>query len=234
MAVIREAHQAFLLDYLNAQVSQSKNTPFYKRWLGFEGHLNKVVGDFNYLLLFKAMVDVRSEDTMDVDIKTSIVTLLEEYKQYSWFVSTSKRNAANGLIQEINTKTTTDEIVNVLSTGIISVMKNDCELNQHSFWRKIKPVNSSGDSRLQNTLGRALRLASVITSKSINPKLIKDITEVRNKSDPANAKVTTKILESALEHNCVQNPVPGMEGRVQNPSDDPSLPSAQGPNSCKP
>ena len=214
-AVIKEAHQAFLSDYLDAQVSQSKNTPFYKRWLGFEGHLNKVVGDFNYLLLFKAMVDFCGEDIKDDDIKikASIVTLLEEYKQYSWFVSTSKRNSATALIEAIKGKNNIDDIVGLLSTTIIDVMKKDREINTNSFWRKIKPVNASGDSRLQNTLDRALRLASVMTSKSIKTELVKDITEVSKGSDPANAKVTTKSLESVLEHNRLQEPVPGMKGR---------------------
>lgn len=219
-AVIKDAHQAFLSDYLDAQVSQSKNTPFYKRWLGFEGHLNKVVGDSNYLLLFKAMVDVRGEDTMNVDINASIVTLLEEYTQYSWFVSTSKRNAANALIEQIKKAKTIDQIVDLLSTGIIDVMKKDREINQNSFWRKIKPVNASGDSRLQNTLDRALRLTSVMTSKSIKTELIQQITDERKTTDPANAKVATKSLESALEHNRLNKPVGGMKGRVQHTSDD--------------
>lgn len=219
-AVIKEAHQAFLSDYLSAQVSQSKNAPFYKRWLGFEGHLNKVVGDSNYLLLFKAMVDVRGDDTMNVDIKASIVTLLEEYTQYSWFVSTEKRNAANALIEQIKAAETIDQIVDVLSVGIIDVMKKDREINQNSFWRKIIPVNASGDSRLQNTLDRALRLASVMTSKSIKAELIQQITDECKTSDPANAKVATKSLESVLKHNRLNQSVGGMKGRTQHKKSD--------------
>lgn len=214
-AVIKEAHQAFLSDYLNAQVSQSKNTPFYKRWLGFEGHLNKVVGDSNYLLLFKAMVDVRLDDTMDVDINASIVTLLEEYTQYSWFVSASKRDAANTLIEQIKTAKTIDQIVDLLSMGIIDVMKKDCDLNRNSFWRNIKPANALGDSRLQNTLNNALRLASIMKSKSIETALIQEITKARDTSDPANAKVATKSLESMSKHNRLNEPSGGMKvGRI--------------------
>lgn len=98
-------------------------------------------------------------------------------------------------------------------------MKTDREINQSSFWQKIKPVNASGDSRLQNTLDRALRLASVMTSKSIKPELIQKITHECSNSDPANAKVT-KSLESALKHNRLNQPVGGMKGRVQHTSDD--------------
>jgi hypothetical protein len=166
------------------------------------------------------MVDVRGEDTMNVDIKASIVTLLKEYTQYSWFVSTSKRNAANALIEQIQTAETIDKIVDSLSTGIIDVMRKDCEINQNSFWRKIKLVNASGNSRLQNTLDRALKLASVMTSKSIKTELIQQITHEHKKFDPANAKVATKILASALEHNRLNKSVGGMKGRIQHKSDD--------------
>ena len=213
-SVIRDAHQAFLTTYLGTQVSQSKSTPFYKRWLGFEGHLNKIVNDSNYLLLFKAMVDVRGEKPIEIDIKESIVRLLEEYTQYSWFVSTSKRTAAENLITQIKRKNTTfDHIVGLLSTEMVNVMKSDQNINENSFWRKIKPVNASGDSRLQDTLGRALKLTPLMGFSEIKDGLIQQIA-------PANAnQVTAKRLKSMLEHNRLKKSVDGMEGRneVTNP-----------------
>ena len=221
-AVIKEAHQEFLFEYLNAQVAESRNTPFYKRWLGFEGHLNKVVGDSNYLLLFKAMVNVGGEDTMNIDIRSSVVTMLEEYIQYSWFISATKRATAIALINKIKTADTIDDIVDSLSNGIIEVMRKDFEINQHSFWRTIKPVNVYGDSRLQNTLDRSLRLASTIAAKNIDDKLIVEISEIcqGNDNDTGNAKVALKSRESAEKHNLLNKSVGGMKGRKHKADDD--------------
>jgi hypothetical protein len=54
-----------------------------------------------------------------------------------------------------------------------------------------------------------------MTSKSIATDLIENIAKEHETSDPANAKVTTKSLESALQHNCLSNPpVDGMTGRI--------------------
>ena len=231
--VIKEAHQEFLSDYLNTQVSQSKNVPFYKRWLGFEGHLNNVVGDSNYLLLFKAMVDVQGDDTMNIDIKASIVTLLEEYTEYSWFISRVKRNAANALIKQIKTAETIDQMVGLLSMGMIDVMKGDRETNQNSFWRKIKPVNVLGDSRLQNTLDRALRLATVMTSKNIDEQLIQQFDHESKHADAANAKVAKKNIESALQHNRLNQSVGGMKGRQHKLDDSEDNLSQNSPSSKK-
>lgn len=215
LSVIKEAHQEFLSWYLKDQVLKSNHTPFYKRWLGFEGHLNKVVGDSNYLLLFKAMMDVHDGKTAVVEIKTSIITLLEEYTQYSWFVSPSKRNAANSLITQINGAQDIDEMVSILSKEAIAVLKTDCDINRNSFWRKIKPVNVSGESRLQDTLDRALKLASVMHSKSIQDSHIDGIKNATSTTDKANAKVAKKSIESTLQHNSLYKPIEGMKGRLQ-------------------
>lgn len=112
-------------------------------------------------------------------------------------------------------------------------MKTDREINQNSFWRKIKPVNVLGDSRLQNTLDRALRLAAVMTSKNIDEQLIQQFDHQSKHADAANANVAKKSIESALQHNRFNQLVGGMKRRQHKLDDSEDNLSQRTPSSKK-
>ena len=179
-ADIKAAHQEFLTEYLTEQTNISKNRLFLTRWLGFEGHLNKIVRNENYLLMFKALTEVRGEkisaDEMTAVIKSSIVTLLNEYLQNSWFINTKKREAAKKLITAVYDAPDLASIFRVIQKAKLDIGNEDIAVNGNSFWRKIKPLHASGRSRLQTTLDKALALSSSLTHRHVDPNFVKDLT----------------------------------------------------------
>lgn len=238
MAVIKEAHKEFLSDYLKRQVKLSSQVSFFKRWLGFEGQLNKITANQNYLLLFKAIVNIPENDIALDAIKASVVTLIQEYLKHSWFVSKPKKQAALRLIEDIQHTHTIPDLIVQLSKSKIDMIQDDQQRNKHGFWRKIKPVNYSGNSRYQNTLDRALSLIDSVAENKSYDKLLDDLSDEYKKTvkkperislfsekksvdiakkqmesveykDKSNAKVIEKSIDSALKRN------PGGSGKAK-------------------
>jgi hypothetical protein len=240
---IRAAHEAFLSDFLIEQANVSKNRGFLKRWLGFQGHLNKIVSNENYLLIFKAMSNVRGEKISAQDmastIKLSITTLLNEYLQNSWFISSDKRQVAKNIIQKVEKGTELGEIVKAIQKIKLTLGERDITVNKDSFWRRhIKPVHAKGYSRLQSTLDRALALTASLTHEKVDATFVGDLTgqlktlvtnpEMQSLAsldtfkvavglfqyhDKSNAAVVTKSIETVLKLNARFEDPAGMVGR---------------------
>ena len=81
------------------------------------------------------------------------------------------------LINQVQGCNNLSELVDHLSKRKIDMIQADIKTNQHSFWRRIKPVHWIGHSRFQTTLDRALSLSASLTPKKTDAKLIDALTE---------------------------------------------------------
>jgi len=229
MALIREAHQAFLSEYLKKHAADADKQSFISRWFGFNSQLNKLSKDGDYLLLFKTMIDI-SGQSLSVDaVLPAIKALLKEYLQTSWFVSREKKKQMQQLITAVGTCHDLPSLVECLSTRKMQVLRSDININKSSFWRrKVKPVNASKTSRFQTTLDSALSLCASLAPGKSDAKFIDELTGVYKETivkpeafslfsvkksvdlfknqmqgvqylDKANAKVIERSLNMALE-----------------------------------
>lgn len=238
-ALIKEAHQEFLKDYLKTQAHFSKQLSWIKRWMGFGGHLNRITQDAQYLLMFKAMVDVRHEETAFDEVKIALKTLLEEYTQDYWFVNKNRKQEIGLLIDKIEKTTNYKDLINAVMASKLGMMQQDIDENK-SRWRSIKSLHFFGDSRFQSVLDRALKLASTmgqqqIASEDVEKMLeklkltldgnldeekaqqtideLKKMMSTLHPKDRANATVIAKSIEFALENNRLHQNGPSMTGR---------------------
>jgi len=241
--LIKEAHQEFLADYLKEQVDSSKYLSWIKRWMGFEGHLNRITQDSEYLLMFKAMVDVRQEETAFCEVKLALKTLLEEYTQYNWFVNKNRKEAISALLNKIDETKDYGKLIQLLMESKLDMMQQDIDENKSSS-RRIKSLHFFGHSRFQSVLDRALTLASTMGQQQIAPEHVdemlkklkltkngavdeqkaqytidelKTIMDRLNPEDHTNAAVIVKSIESALENNQLQQKPTSMTGREKSP-----------------
>ncbi len=234
---IKAVHQEFLSDYLKQQAGYSQScSGWFKRWLGFEGHLNRLINDSQYLMLFKALSSIRGEasqntvaepnsETQDLAaVKLSLKTLLKEYTQYNWFVSSAKKQAARDLIISLEKATSYQELVTALMDSKIFVMQQD--ITQYKVrYRAI----FFGKSRFQTVLDQALKFTSAMSSQGLpNDKIkeyanqlsqlaqngeaidvddclasldkLKEKMKSLNPSDKANAQVLEQSLETLLDY----------------------------------
>ncbi|MBA2651347.1 MAG: hypothetical protein H0U73_03645 [Tatlockia sp.] len=83
-------HKEFLTEFLQEQKDVSVNRNFLTRWLGFEGHLNGMLSNQNYLLMFAAMTSIHGENIPPAEMaqttREAAVTLLTKYLDHSWFI----------------------------------------------------------------------------------------------------------------------------------------------------
>ena len=236
MPQIRAVHARFLSEYLAEQVVLSNDTWSIKRWLGYEGHLTHILQDSHYLLLFRAMLDVRegAPNSLEMDVvKSSMTTLLQEYLDYNWFISAPKKEAAHALIASIQGATDMGALVTLLNQAKMTQLNQDIATNQntsHSFFRMVKPVNQSGVSRFQNTLDRALALSMQEKNEPLGESLKKafsdtlaDPAQISETPDDFNAlkdtpacidKSNAAVIVTSMEKNRLfKTPKEGMEGR---------------------
>ena len=170
MTLIREAHKEFLDDFLNQNIEQANTSWFIKRCFGFVSNLNKIATNQNYLLMFKAMTDINGRQPVVQlpELKVMLINLLEQYLRNSWFVNSSRKKAVAQLLQSINDVTDMNGLITALMQSQCDTMTADIELNKNSFWRKLKPLNYSGNSRYQNTLSDMIVLMSSLTGDNVS------------------------------------------------------------------
>lgn len=242
---IRAAHQEFLTEFLEEQANISKKKGFVARFTELKGPLNQIASNANYLLMFKALIEVHGDKVSTIDmtdtIKKSINTLLGEYLQHSWFVSSGKKKAVKQLIAALNGKTELTDIIILLQSTKLELGQADIEANKASFWRShIKPVHVSGHSRLQSTLDRALLLTSSLTNQAIDHAFVGQLTdqldsvlktplksthmsfdtfkmasEIDHNRDRHNASVVAKSVERVLKFNSQIERPESMKGRFK-------------------
>lgn len=228
--VIVEAHKEFLTQFLQ---ENSTKLNIVERWLGYEGKLNQVASNESYLLMFHAFASIPDKPVVELQvIKQAVNTLLDEYLETSWFISSERKKWALELKDVISTCEDVDTIIRCLSKTKVEVAKQDIATNRN---RILKPIHLFGHSRYQTTLTRALNLASSLSAKTELNELtselapliaevtdntpVKELTldELKHRaesqqSDSGNASVIIESLENALTRNFKKEPV-GMIGR---------------------
>jgi hypothetical protein len=228
--VIVAAHKEFLTLYLH---DHSKKLNFIQRWLGYEGKLNQIAGNENYLLMFHAFSSISNQPTVELDVmKQAVITLLYEYLETSCFIAENRKKWATDLKKIISGADNVDEVIRCLSQTQVEVAKQDIAANKG---RVLKPLHFFGHSRYQSTLNRVLNLATSLSSKTeltdltsgltpllaevTDSKPVPDLTldELKNKaksqkSDKGNASVIIETLENALAIKNRKDPE-GMAGR---------------------
>jgi hypothetical protein len=230
-AVIVAAHKEFLTQYLH---KHSQKLNFVQRWLGYEGKLNQIANNQNYLLIFHAFTHVSNQPVVTHEvIKQAINTLLDEYLETSWFINRGRKKWAVDLKTTISQTTDIDALLHCLSQSQLEIAKQDIDVNKHSI---LKPLHFFRHSRYQTTLNRALNLAMSLSGKTeldkltneLNPLIaavtdqtpMTDVTvdKLRLKAaakhaDKNNAPVLLEALENILTIRNRQSPS-GMSGRT--------------------
>ncbi|MDP1603619.1 MAG: hypothetical protein Q8M03_10180 [Legionella sp.] len=241
---ISEAHREFLTIFLCETTATSSNRSFRERWFGHESRLMAIANDDNYLLTFKAFL--KSENNADCvsleDMKPAILTLLREYLETGWFINKTRKTACLTLIDTINKASDIDSLIAALADKKLDAIKEDISTNKNSFWRKIKAINASGESRFQNSLDKALALTAALTGKEASSGLLngltgalKDVTptpdalhvfeqhktldtysvatESLRLKDKGNGRVLQTSIERVLQSEKLKKSVAGMVGR---------------------
>ena len=151
---LRAVYKEFLTDFLKASQQQSK----VQRWFKRNRLLSTLVHDESYLCLFHALAVIDSSQAIvNVDvIKDAVSALIEDYLANSWFISSSKRDAALALKNTILQSADVAAVMASLVDSQLDVAKRDVTLNQH----RLKAVNFFGRSRLQETISNALALTT--------------------------------------------------------------------------
>jgi hypothetical protein len=190
--IIREAHQEFLSGYISAMETLASCTNAVRRFTGVVPQLNKIANNKNYLFMFKAMTDLNHHQAVVTveEMKPLLIIMLEQYLDNSWFVNSERKRSVAELKMAITNAQTIDDIFSVMSHGQAMILSSDIAANKNSFWRRIKPLNFSGKSRLQVAISDAMVLLSALTSKEITPPLASGLVD--------NLKAVTKNI-SELE-----------------------------------
>jgi len=228
--VIVDAHKEFLMQYLQ---DHSKKLNILQRWLGYEGKLNQIASNQSYLLMFHAFASISNKSATELEvIKEGVRSLLDEYLETAWFVSSERRTWAMQLKTMLNGSQDISQVIDHLSQEHIEVAKKDVNTNKHRF---LKSLHIFGHSRYQTTLKRAVNLATSLSGKTDVNELTKgliplmeqvtDHTPVTNltldelkhraeskKIDINNAAVIIDILENTLSIKERENQK-GMMGR---------------------
>lgn len=137
---------------------------------------------------------------MYYDKQNKITMLINETNIKQWNLKPGETRF-NIDLSNINTQTfraflgQLDEEINILSAQKCSLSLiqplNDVAVNKNSFWRTIKPLHTSGESRLQSTLNRSLILMMALTHKEIDNDFINDLN--KSKDDIARDEPTSAI-----------------------------------------
>ena len=228
--VIVEAHKEFLTQYLQ---EHSKKLNIVQRWLGYEGKLNKIANNQNYLLMFHAFASIPNKPVIELNaMQKAANTLLDEYLETSWFIRSKRRTWATELKNTVNQAKDINELIRYLSQAQVEVAKQDIKTNKQ---RSLKPLHLFGHSRYQITLNRALNLAASLSGETNVDELAEGLTPLvaevtdkspmndltldelkhrakSKKSDKSNAAVIINTLENALSIKERKGPE-GMIGR---------------------
>jgi len=231
-AAIVAIHKEFLANYLQ---QNSQKLSFVKRWLGFEGKLNQIASNQNYLVMFYAFASISSQSAVDFNvIKQSVTTILDEYLENSWFINGERKQHALALKDKINAATDIDKLIDFLAEGQIEIARKDIATNQQRVWTK--SIHFFGYSRYQTSLNHALNLATSLSAKTNIQQLTKGLTPLINDlthkpatdsltldelkqqtksptKDKANRSIIVSCLENALAIKDRQDPI-GMIGRL--------------------
>ncbi|MDP3562551.1 MAG: hypothetical protein Q8R83_10285 [Legionellaceae bacterium] len=187
---IRQIHTEVIAEFLTEQKAISEQTKGH--WIKYTKHLNNMLSNRNYLLLFHGLMCGAAKESKPGNlkdmVKQSIDTLLTEYIEYSWFISSKSREEAKKLRTEISMATNLDDIVSKLTEK-----RNDNLNNKNTF-------GFFGKGKLDATLKHAVELAKTMRDTKSSTR------EYKNKLD-------------SLEEELGENPTlggrsTGMTGRT--------------------
>ncbi len=139
--------------------------------------------------MFQAFACVANKEVVELAvIKKAIFTLLDEYCETNWFISSDRKNWAIQLKGMVNDAQSINQLLDCLSQEQINVTKNDIEKNKH---RGFKSLHFFAHSRYQTTLNHALNVAASLSGKT-------DVDEVANALTPLMSEVTDKSSVAEL------------------------------------
>ncbi|GAB4223642.1 MAG: hypothetical protein Tsb005_19350 [Gammaproteobacteria bacterium] len=168
MKLIRETHAEELLKHYDQLADQSQHKSLWSRLFGQRSQLKQHVNNVETLLMFRLAAEHLStashqydKSTEEMMISQELVilqkiakTLLTEYRDTSWFISRSRRDAANDLITRIEEANDVMEIIELLTKAKDKAIEVD--INNSS-----KPMHKFGlfpPSRFQSTVDTLLKL----------------------------------------------------------------------------
>ncbi len=165
---LRALHQEVITEFLLDQTQSSQKKGFFSKWFGQQGVLSKLVDNDAYLGLCHVLLASNEENNDQVDhLKQVLKQLFQEYLDYSWFISSTRRKQTEDLIINLDRAPTIDNLIEQLSTSKINTVGKDFTINEQSSLRKLKPLHLMGNSRLHTTLDRALNLAGALNSGTV-------------------------------------------------------------------
>lgn len=198
--VIVDAHRTFLTSFLQRY---STKLTLLHNWMGFSGKLNNIADNNNYLLMFHSFAKMNStkEAVITGDlIKQSLLCLLSDYLEASWFISLERRKWATELKEKIQTAETIEAVIDHLSTLHIDTAKSDVMANTK---RILKPIHFFGHSRFQTTLSRALKLANALNGTTKINKIPQQLEEISKELEQTQEDKRDKRNISVIKHSLV-------------------------------
>ncbi len=164
---LRTEHQEFIEKFLSDASKKPQNSGLLSKLFGVKSGLSQIANNMNYLIMFKALVGKSGGPIVDHEqIKASVTLLLDDYISTSWFVSSHKKAKIVELKKAIDSSTTIEDIISILSQSKVDVFKADIALDE-TRWFKFRRVNYFGNSRFQNTIDSALNLTSALTGNEL-------------------------------------------------------------------
>lgn len=200
---IKATHQEVINQYLKKQTALSKRNQLIRQWLGFKSPIARLSADQHYLLLFKALMSVdkteNNDEVMFDNIKKTLETLLLEYVQCSWFVSTTKRQAMLSLITKIQDSTDLESMITTLSQSKLDMLRQDIKANK----TRILPVTLFGRSRFQDKLDHAIQLTDSLITNPLDRTLIAELATELNglKEDQTTPVNNIKTIDDFKSQN---------------------------------
>ena len=187
-AEIQGIYQDFLRDYFPT-FNESKCKDY--------SALNQLTENQSYLFLFQALASVNKDNPIvDVNVlKEAVSLIIEEYLQNSWFISHEKRQAALDLQAHIHGAAGAEDVVSALMDSQLAVAKKDIQINTQRFFFS---TNYSGTSRLQNSISRALALATSLGVKTKTDTLVDGLTQLLSDLVPEDIKPELKSLDGLM------------------------------------
>lgn len=166
-ALIRDAHETVLGEWMHQAGVHSQSQQFLDRWLGKSSDLVKKIIDKNWLLMFRALVTLTkdTDNAAPIDacnnMKTVITALLDEYIRTSWFVNSARKAEVRRLKEVITHCDSIETVMAALMGSKLQTIQNDIQAT--GFFSR---QNRSGNSRFQNSIDAMLQLGSTFDSRA--------------------------------------------------------------------
>lgn len=193
---IRAIHQECIQEFLDTQAKNPLS--WYERLLGYQSKLNKVANSFNYLILFRSLMNVPSSTkgtNTELEIaRSTAIDLIKEY-QSQWFIHSDREKIAAQLILDLRQVKDLAAMITVLDNCQITLAQEDAKINKNRRW--LPHLHPSGFSRLQYTIGGILSLTANLGNEPTNN--YKRLFQELDHTDENNKKVIKQQIETSIK-----------------------------------